>query len=85
MQGWIAGIFIELLTRFASWAFSKGLQHYHGEQEHAETDRDIDARLKLFKDAYKEAFNGEPLTTEQKKKLNYAISDFLRGGPDGGL
>jgi hypothetical protein len=43
------------------------------------TDESIDARLAKFKDAYKDAFNGQPVTTEQRQKLNEAISSFIRG------
>ncbi len=41
-------------------------------------------RLEKMKRAYKEAFDGTPVTKEQRKKLNEAISIFIRND-DGGL
>lgn len=85
MPAWISNIFVALLTKLASWLFAKGLEKYHSELDKAETNKDIDERLKTFKEAYAEAFNGEPVTPEQRKKLNAAIADFIRGNSAGGL
>ncbi len=85
MQAWIASIVVALMTKLTSWLFAKGLEVIHSKQDQATTDADIDARLASFKNAYKEAFNGQPVTSEQKQKLNQAIADFIRGGTTGGV
>lgn len=85
MPVWVSNLIIVLLTRLTSWLFAKGLEKLHGAKQKESTERDIDERLKLFKQAYKEAFNGESITPEQRKKLNQSIADFLRGSNTGGL
>lgn len=79
----LTNIVVSLMTSFTSWLVTMGLQKIHGKQEKAQTDKDIDQKLSKFKEAYKEAFNGQPVTPEQKQKLNSAISDFLRGDGHG--
>ncbi len=85
MPAWIASIIVALMTKLTSWLLTKGLEVVHGKQDQAATDADIDARLASFKNAYKEAFNGQPVTVDQRQKLNQAIADFIRGGTNGGL
>lgn len=80
----IERIIIALLTKLTSWLFAKGLEKLHGIHDQAETNQDIDARLKAFKNAYKEAFDGTEITPEQRQKLRASIASFVRG-PDGGL
>lgn len=81
----IERIIIALMTKLVSWLFSKGLEKIHAEQAKQETNRDIDARLKAFKDAYREAFDGKEITLEQRQKLRTSIADFIRGNNSGGL
>lgn len=85
MSAWISNIVVILLTRLTSWLFTKGLEVKAGRDQKAATDADIDQKLATFKEAYKESFNGEPVTPEQRKKLNQAIADFIRGPGTGGL
>jgi hypothetical protein len=42
------------------------------------TDDELDRRLHAFKEAYKDAFDGTPITEEQRKKLNASIESFIR-------
>lgn len=85
MSAWIASVFALVLEKLATWLFQKGLEAKHGRDQQVATDADIDQKLATFKEAYKETFNGEPVTPEQRKKLNQAIADFIRGPGTGGL
>jgi hypothetical protein len=86
MPAWLADFVVTILAKLGSWLVSQGLVYIHGQQVKAATDASIDARLSAFKQAYKEAFNGQPVTPEQRQKLNSSISDFIRGGaPTSGL
>ncbi len=42
-------------------------------------DSAIDARLATVRNAYKQAFDGTPITRDQRERLNSALSDFVRG------
>jgi heme oxygenase len=81
----IERIIVAVMTKLVSWLLSKGLEKLHGVNGSLETKRDIDARLKSFKDAYKEAFDGTEITPEQRAKLRQSIADFIRGTGNGGL
>lgn len=81
----IQNIIVQILTKLGSWLFAKVLEFYHGKQEQKNTDEDIDNKLNQFKEAYKEAFDGQPITPEQRKKLNQSIADFIRNPNVGGL
>ncbi len=80
----INALIVELLTKFCSWLLATSLEQIHGQQEEAATDEVIDAKLAALKTAYKDAFNGQPVSVEQRAKLNSAIADFIRGGADNG-
>ena len=82
MQAWVASLVVSILTKLTSWLLARGLEKLHLEQDIYEKKNQIDERLKNFKDAYVEAFDGHPLTEEQRAKLKKAIADFIRG--DGG-
>lgn len=64
---------------------AKALEYFHGVHDQSETNNDIDARLKSFKDAYREAFNGEEITPEQHTKLRASIANFIRSTDGSGL
>jgi hypothetical protein len=74
-----------IVAAVLSWLFTKGLELYHSKRSSMESDQAIDAHLKAFKAAYKDAFNGQPVTKEQREKLNQAIADFIRNPHGGGL
>lgn len=78
MPVWVSNLIVTLLTRLTSWLFTKGLEKLHTHNQEIE----IDESLRKFKKAYKEAFNGEKVTHEQRRELNKAIADFLRGPSD---
>jgi hypothetical protein len=80
---WLSTLIGNILIKLGSWLFAKGLEKYHGIRDAKETNDTIDARLKSFKNAYNEAFDGNPVSPEQREKLRNSIADFLRG-PDGG-
>lgn len=79
----IATILESLITKLASWFFTKVLAYFHGKAQHAKTDKEIDEKLAVVKQAYKEAFDGTPITPEQRQKLNQSIDDWLRGDGTG--
>ncbi len=85
MPLWVMNLFIMVMTKLTSWLLARGLESLHSKQETDKENADIDARLKAFKDAYKDAFNGEPVTPEQRQRLKDAITTFIRGNPNGGL
>ncbi len=82
MPAFIGSILTYILTQVTSLLLAKGLEVIHGkEMKKVEWD-DINLKLLDFKMAYKEAFNGEPITPEQREKLKKAIADFIRNpGP----
>lgn len=79
MQVWLATIVVQLITNLGSWLMARALEAIHSKQQQASTDSQIDQRLAGVKAAYKEAFNGQPVTPDQRAKLNQAIADFIRG------
>lgn len=85
MPTWMSDIVVNLVTRFASWAFAKAAAYIQAHQEKAASDSAIEARLDAVKVAYKEAFNGEKPTPEQMAALKRAISGFIRNPDNGGL
>lgn len=85
MQGWIAGVVALVLQKLGAWLGTQLLVWLNKRNETAVSNSEIDAKLKAFKAAYKEAFNGEKVTPEQKAELKKAISDFIRNPDPGGL
>lgn len=74
-----------ILTNLASKLFAWVLEYFKGKQKQSNTNEDIDQRLDQVKQAYKEAFNGEPVTPEQRKRLNQSLADFIRNTNNGGM
>lgn len=81
----IEKIVVELLTRLLSLLLEKGSEIYKSHQSKVVTEKDVDERLKQFKEAYTEAFDGNPITPEQRKRLNQSIANFILGNPPGSL
>lgn len=81
----IEKIIIEIVTRLVSWLYARGLVAVKEAQAKKEAEADIDARLEKFNEAFKGAFNGEPVTDEERKRLNQAAADFIRGSSSRGL
>ncbi len=79
----IANLMAIILTNVTSWILARGLEAIHGKELQKTTEGDINKKLLDFKLAYKEAFDGSPITPEQRQKLKSAISDFIRGGSSG--
>lgn len=71
----IEKIIFQLLTtqgpRVVAWALEWLFEDDAGD--------DIDARLAKFNAAVTNAFDGKGVTPEQRKELNDAIGDFVRG------
>lgn len=85
MPVWLSNLIVTLMTKLTSWLFAKGLEYIHGKQKQETTEDDIDLRLKKFKEAYKETFDGKPITPEQKEKLKSSIRDFIRNPNSSGM
>lgn len=86
MPTWLSDLVIKILSALGSWLVAKAMEKVHEKKEQVETEKDIDQRLQVLKDAYKEAFNGEPITPDQRARLNEAMARFIRGGaPRGGM
>jgi uncharacterized protein YgfB (UPF0149 family) len=81
----IAQLLEKIISALASWLMAKLLEFIHGQEKKAKTEKDIDHKLKDFKEAYKEAFDGNEITPEQRQKLQKAISDFIRSPSGSGL
>ena len=73
-----------ILSDITSWLLSKGLEKYRDVRDENDQNRNIDDRLKEFKDAYNEAFTTKEITPEQRARLRKSIAHFIRGD-DGGL
>lgn len=70
-------LIIYFVTQIASYLMTKALEKSQKSQETVATDSMIDQKLEAVKNAYKESFNGEPVTKEQRKKLKDSIVDFI--------
>ncbi len=80
---WVLELLSSLMLKVVSWLFTKGLEEYHRYQDEAGYAHDIDQKLRQFKDAYKQAFDGKDITKEQRDALKKSISDFLRNDTTG--
>ncbi len=85
MTAWASSLVLAILTRLTSALLTKGLEVLHGSRLKYDTDLDVDQKLKAFKDAYREAFDGKPITPEQRSKLKTSIRDFISNSNNGGL
>lgn len=81
----IERIILALLANLGPWLLAKALEKRNKTSGVTITNETIDQRLSNFKAAYQNAFDGKEVTPEQRKKLNQAISDFLRSDPSGGM
>lgn len=78
-MSWLASFLALLLPKLAPWLITEALAEFHSIENKAVTSDEIDQRLAGVKAAYKAAFDGQPVTADQKTKLNKAISDFING------
>lgn len=86
MPLWITNLIAAIMLRVVTILVQKGLEVFHGKQKQAKTEQEIDARLAKLKAASLEAFDGKPITPEQRQKLRGAIAEFIGGNaPNGGL
>lgn len=83
-MSWLTGLASTVLLKLASMLMTWVLGQFHQKEADDQSSSDIDSKLSAFKDAYKKAFDGTPITAEQKNELEKSIADFLRNS-DGGL
>jgi hypothetical protein len=69
---------VALVTKLATWLYDKAMESYQADKLRDKTQAEADAKLKEFKDACKEAFNGYPVSKDQKKRLNKAAKELLK-------
>ena len=80
-QKLIVSILTSLASKFMAWALEYADKH----MDTVRSDRDIEKKLKGFKNAYKEALKAEPANELQRQALNKSIIDFIRNNNSGGL
>lgn len=84
----IERILIALITRLGAFLYARALKKIDDHaKEKAESDQATKAmseKLERIKTAYAEAFNGNPISKDQRQELNRSIRDFLRA-PSSGL
>lgn len=85
MIPWLNSLVLYLVSKLGAWLLARAIEQSQKIQAKTASDKEIDSRLQQYKDAYKEAFNGEAVTPEQRKKLNGAIADFIRGPSGNGM
>lgn len=85
MSAFLAAILERLVTSLISRLMEYWDKKKSEENRIKSTDVEIDRRVLKVKDAYKEAFDGTPVTKEQRAKVNEALREFIRGGSNGGL
>jgi hypothetical protein len=76
----IEKIILALVTQLGSYLISAVLKSRAKKQEAPANPEEVDRRLADVKAAYTEAFDGKPITPEQRKKINLALSAFINGG-----
>lgn len=85
-MAWLTSLAASLLEKLVSSIAVKLMELYRGKAEKDATEADIDNRVALLKDAYKKAFDGNPVTPQQKEELKHAIRQFINGNnPAGGM
>lgn len=84
-MSWLVSLASSLLMKLIPWLVAKGIEFFENRNKSKKIKSDIDKRLERVKKAYEKAFNGEPITPEQREDLKRAIADFIRGDTDGGL
>ncbi len=67
----------------ASYFMAKALEKVEKRKESVTSDLVIDQKLDAVKNAYKESFNGEAQTSDQKAKLKASIIDFIKSDSGG--
>lgn len=77
-------ILLALLVKVGPWLLTKAMEWGQKSKETVQTDEAIDKKLETFKTAYKESFDGEAVTSEQRKALKASIRDFIKS-ENGGL
>lgn len=77
-------IVVKILESLVMALVTRLLEYYQKQKAQSDaittSDAKIDEHLKNFKDAYSKAFDGTPVTPEQRKKINDAIKELIRGG-----
>lgn len=79
----IERLIIYFVTHLASYLMTKALEKVQKSKETAVSELVIDQKLEAVKTAYKESFNGEPVTKDQRKNLKSAITDFIKSDSGG--
>lgn len=81
----IERILIAVLIRVTTYWVTSALEYSNKNNSKAFSERTIDERLEKVKAAYKDAFDGQPITPEQHKSLKSAVALFISNDSNGGL
>lgn len=81
----ISKILFAVLTKLGSLLITELFKYRAKKETEAAAETAIDDRLAKVKAITTEVLDGKPMTKEQREKFNSAISDFLRGGSNGGV
>jgi len=81
----IERIIISILTKLGSWLLTKGLEWFQKREQQKADEATIDAKVSRVKAAYASVVDGTPMTPEQRREFNAAVSDLIRGNTTGGL
>lgn len=72
----IVAVLMNLLTRL----YNLILGRIEAAKQKKADDAATDARVAAYKEKVNQAFDGTPVTPEQRKEINDALSDLIRGG-----
>lgn len=85
MTAWLSDLVVRILEGLGTYIVAQAIARSKANQQSAASDAEVDQKLAALKDAYKAAFNGQPVTKDDKKNLQSAISQFISGGDSRGL
>ncbi len=77
MNAWLLGLIISCLERVAVALVTRLIEHHAKKTKNRASVKEISINLDKVKSAYNQAFDGTPLTPDQRKQFNAAISDFI--------
>lgn len=84
-MAWLLELLASFMLKAVSALVVKGMEWYSDHEAAVAKQKQIDDNLKLMKAAYKKAFDGQPMTADQREDLKSAIRNFITHGTSGGL
>jgi hypothetical protein len=78
-MNFLATLLAKVAQALLPWLLAKLMAYLNKEKSLEDNKEKIDELLVKVKEAYKKAFNGQPVTPEQEQELKRALRDFIRG------